>query len=816
MPIIASQLVAAVETQGSEEANAKLLSVGATSDSVGGKIGTHLKEAAMIGAGAFIALGATSLKMAGDFQEGMTSLVTGAGESEKNIKMVSDAILDMSVKTGTSTEQLTAGMYMIESAGFHGAAGLAVLKAAAEGARVGNADLGVVADGVTTIMTDYAKSGITAAQATNTLVATVAAGKTHMADLAASLAMILPTASAVGVHLNDVAAAMATMTAEGVPAADAATYLRQTLMSMENPGTKAKTVLKEIGLTADEIATDMKRSLPDTLQLIEDHLSKKFPQGSSAYVDALASIAGGTKTMQGLLDLTGQHLQTFKDNVTGVSSAVEQGGTQITGWTKVQGDMNFQLDQAHQALDAVFIKIGTDLFPMVSKFLSDDVMPAIQHFSDWATNTHGLHDAFQEVVTVGGDLIGVVEHLVSGIGNFVQGVQQGDPWVATLAGGLTAIGTAIGLIKIEEWAAGWYNTFQQMQQANGIIAGMAARELPNLGRALGWTQRAAQDTAVSVESIGAAAVTAEAEATSTEAGWIDYFGQITEEAGATGLAVESIGTKAGVAEGEAATAAAGMTAAFALATGAISLSFGILVAAWITTQQDITTGAQKMSADVQKAYDDLGNSAADNAAKAQITQMQSADNVASEANVSAGKSRGYWVSSYYQTEQASKQAKEQMIADQAKIADAAVAAAQKADGAWVKASQDMSIVALLQQAGWTGPEIQKYLAGTGTNTNPVSVNTGPTLGQHHASGILNNPVGHWATVGEQGPEVMYVPQGASIFPHGSTPDMSSAPGSGNGGQPTPVYLQIDGQTFARLLMPYHAGTLRSGLGIVGV
>src|SRR5947209_2306640 len=55
---------------------------------------------------AAIGVGAASVKMAADFQTGLTTLVTGAGESQKNIAMVRQGIMDMAVSTGTSTAQL--------------------------------------------------------------------------------------------------------------------------------------------------------------------------------------------------------------------------------------------------------------------------------------------------------------------------------------------------------------------------------------------------------------------------------------------------------------------------------------------------------------------------------------------------------------------------------------------------------------------------------------------------------------------------------------------------------------------------------------
>src|SRR5258706_525983 len=155
--------------------------------------------------------GVATLKMAGDFYSGITTLVTGAGESQKNIKMVSDGILAMGPAVGETTKQLEAGMYMIESGGYHGAQGLQIFKMASEGAKVGSADLGVTADATDTILKNFGSTGLTAAQAVNTLIATVSHGKTHMQDLASSLSQILPTASAARVSLDDTAAAMATM-----------------------------------------------------------------------------------------------------------------------------------------------------------------------------------------------------------------------------------------------------------------------------------------------------------------------------------------------------------------------------------------------------------------------------------------------------------------------------------------------------------------------------------------------------------------------------------------------------------------------------
>lgn len=360
----------------------------------GGGIALGAAAAAVAVAG----IGVASVKMAGDFQSGLTTLVTGAGESQKNLKLVQQGILSLATKTGTSTKDLISGMYQIESAGYHGKAGLDVLKAAAEGAKVGNADLGTVSNATTTIMTDFAASHVTAAQAVNTLIGTVSRGKTTLQDLSGALSQVLPTASAAKIGLNDTMGAMATMTGEGVPAAEAATYLRQTILALQAPSKASEKALAGIGLSSSQVATEMQKSLPDALKMIQTHLANTYTVGSPQYVAALKNIAGGSRQMQGLLDLTGTHLKTFQDNVHGVSDAVKKGGTHIAGWTTVQGTFNQKMDVLNQVVQTSMIRLGTHLLPIVTKlagFLADHLPGAIDKVTG----------AFGKVAAIGGHVV---------------------------------------------------------------------------------------------------------------------------------------------------------------------------------------------------------------------------------------------------------------------------------------------------------------------------------------------------------------------------------------------------------------------------
>ncbi len=414
---------------------------------VAGLMGKTLVVGAVAGVAAVAGIGIAAIKMAGDFQQGMTTLVTGAGESQANIKMVSDGILQLAVDSGTSTQQLTAGMFMIESGGYRGAAGLNVLKVAAEGAKVGNADLGTTATAVGGIMNDYAAEHITAAQAMNILTATVQNGLTHMQDLAGAMPQVLSTAQAAGVGITDVAAAMATMTSETVPAAQASTYLRQTIIALDAPSKGAQKAMESFGLSSSAVAAEMKKSLPDALKMITDAVGKKFPVGSAQYVAAIKDIAGGSKQMQGILDLTGTHMQTFAGNATSISDKAKGAGNSIMGWSDVQGDFNFKIDKAKEVVETFMIKLGTGLLPIAGRLVdmfTNNVLPILNNFASFISANVG-----PALDGVGGILTTTVLPILQGFGTILTGTllpalkKAWDAIEPTLLPALRSLGTFI-------------------------------------------------------------------------------------------------------------------------------------------------------------------------------------------------------------------------------------------------------------------------------------------------------------------------------------------------------------------------------------
>jgi len=372
----------------------------ASVEKVGGsslaKLGA-VSKAAFLGIGVAAGIAAVhTVHMAADFQTAMTRVRTGAGESAANMGLVSNGVLKMAGEVGKSTEELTASLYTVESAGYHGAGALNVLEVAAKGAKVGAAELPPVADALTTALNAYKLSASDATSVMNALVATEAHGKTNMEALAGSMASILPVSAAAKVGMNEVLGAMATMTSEGTSADVAATYLRQTIGQLSNPTGKAAQEMRGLGLDSVKVSQNLgKNGLASTLTMLTDAIQSKMGPAGTVVVEtlrkaskstneyekalanlkpseqtqigALATMVGGTKSMMAALQLTGPHMDDFKRNTKEIAEQVKRGGSEIEGWKEVQGTFNQKMAEAKGALEAVGIQIGQALLPAATK-----------------------------------------------------------------------------------------------------------------------------------------------------------------------------------------------------------------------------------------------------------------------------------------------------------------------------------------------------------------------------------------------------------------------------------------------------------------
>jgi TP901 family phage tail tape measure protein len=736
MAITAAELIARVSVEGATEATAKLHEVGAASESAGMKMGKLLLGGAVIGGAALLAIGGAAVHMAGDFQAGMTTLVTGAGEAESSLGLVSAGILKLSTDTGTSTKALTDSMFLIESANYRGAAGLQVLQTAAEGAKVGVADLTQVTDVLTTSLHDYHLPASAAVGVMNSLIEAVKNGKMHMDDLNQSLTNVLPVSAAFHVSLSDVEGALSTMAAAGDRGASAGTHLAMMFKMLEHPSGVASKAMAAMGIDSIKLAETMSTSLPDALQMIETAVGRHFVPGSVEYNRAIATMLGGSKSGMAGLELMGQSMDLLRSNTDAAAAALSRGGDAVKGWTLVQGDFNFQLDRAHAILDVVMIQLGTKLLPLLT--------PVVKGFADWATHTD-----------------------FSGLTQTLQGVGRnlGDAW------------------SFMQKIGGFVMNSQQWKDAAGNI-GMAASQLGTFANNLksmgGSFDASGKKVDIWRDIVNGAGLDASVFGGIVN-GAFTVLNTIFDRLAGKTLTVSEVLGEIGI---------------FGQKSGLTVVEAARLMADGLTHVRDDITGAD---INLKKFIDSGGkvtSSVIDMNTALKILGITGKNHILTAADAARLMALGV-----------------QDVVD--KTHNLEIQLALIKDTRTQPLIDDYSIY---QATLATDRLRNKLLALNGSSQWNASVNTFNTVyttqvqspgGHHFASGVTNNPVGQWATVGERGPEQMFVPQGASILPHGT-------PAPSGGGANQPIIFQVDGATFARIVLPHIVNGIRNNVGTVAI
>ena len=235
-----------------------------------------------------------------DFEQQMANVSTMLDEPAKHMDAFRKGVRKMSVEFGEGTDTLAKGLYDILSASIDPAKALDVLAVSAKAAKAGLTDTGVAADAITTILNSYGLSADQAQSVSDLLFATVKKGKTTFAELAPCIGMVASTAASANVPLEELGAAIATMTRNGVKTDNAVTALTSIIAAFLKPSKEAAAYAKSLGFemsSATIKAEGLKGVFERIKKLPPDAISRLFPK-----IRALRGVLPALRNMQGFVE----------------------------------------------------------------------------------------------------------------------------------------------------------------------------------------------------------------------------------------------------------------------------------------------------------------------------------------------------------------------------------------------------------------------------------------------------------------------------------------------------------------------------------
>lgn len=329
--------------------------------------------AAFVGGAKFIggtalalgAAGGEAAHMAMNFEQAMLMIHTQAGASMSEVKDLSKQVLDLSKIEPQGPQELANALYRLEGAGIRGSEAMKGLKAAADLATVGNAN---VEDTAKTLSQVWF-SGIKGAGDFNKVVAeinaTVGAGDMRLQQLVDALGVgIMPVAKNAGLAMRDITGALAVFGDETNNVSGWTAQLATALHYLYAPTKKGEAAMEGIGITGTDLAKDFrkKNGLLVAMKDLRSHLDK-LPGGFRGIKGAqtLAEIlpGGRGRVLNVLLGQLDRYQQKLK----------QIGGTtnRFAEANKKAHDLAInKIKSAWSSVQAALINIGGSLVPIIT------------------------------------------------------------------------------------------------------------------------------------------------------------------------------------------------------------------------------------------------------------------------------------------------------------------------------------------------------------------------------------------------------------------------------------------------------------------
>lgn len=307
--------------------------------------------------------------------------------AEPAIRRTGDAMLDMlqDPQVIGNAKLLGAGLYDIQSSGYTGAVGLQALEISSKGAAAGLTETAVAADVLTSVGNAYgARTGPQLQRMMDVMFRTVDRGKVTFAELAQQIGPAAAAASQAGVSFEELNAAYATMTIQGIDAAESATSLERLIVQFLDPPKELAKNLKEMGYSSG-LAALRANGLAGSVKLLYEAAGRDPA--------ALAQLGFSMRSLRGMFALTGESADTYRQNLGLMANA---SGATAAALREQAKSTDFQWQHTKAALSGVAVEFAQNIEPALQ-----GAMAGANQILGWM---HDLPDGSKKLIAWGGAL----------------------------------------------------------------------------------------------------------------------------------------------------------------------------------------------------------------------------------------------------------------------------------------------------------------------------------------------------------------------------------------------------------------------------
>lgn len=186
------------------------------------------------------------------FESAMANVQSIARMTGPQLESTGDSVRALAVELGKSPTELAEGLYDIQSSGFEGAAALDILRASTISAGAGLTTTATSAKAITAVLNAYGLEATEAGNVSDLLFKAVDSGVITFDALAKNLGSVLAPAAALKVPLEEITAAFAELTLQGIGASQAETGIAAFMRSAIAPTDAMKAAIEDYGYASAE------------------------------------------------------------------------------------------------------------------------------------------------------------------------------------------------------------------------------------------------------------------------------------------------------------------------------------------------------------------------------------------------------------------------------------------------------------------------------------------------------------------------------------------------------------------------------------
>ena len=389
-----------------------------------------------------VGVGAAALKVATDFEQGMSNVKAISGATGEEFDALRDKAIELGGSTVYSATEVAGAMTEMAKAGWSSQQIMDGMSGVLDAASASGENLATVSTIVADAVTGFGLAASDSTRVADLLAQAANSGTIGVSDLGESFKYIAPLAQTMGFSIEDTTTAITALSTAGIKGSQAGTALRGMFTRMIKPTDQVAAAMEDLGITLTDSEGNFK-SMDTILREMRGTFQTLTPEQQAYY----ASVIAGTEGVSGMTALLGMSQEEY-DKIS--ESMKNANGVAKETADVMQDNLAGAMEQLFGALESAGIVIGDALIPTI-RDLAEWITNVVEDFNDLDEETQQAIVKFAlfaagmgPVMMVGGKLLKTFTSIGKGAVSLGKNMSKAAKTFKTFYNNINPTGKGVG------------------------------------------------------------------------------------------------------------------------------------------------------------------------------------------------------------------------------------------------------------------------------------------------------------------------------------------------------------------------------------